>query len=172
MKSLINRIISFLIAFLLFSLNILNTVSIFGLDTFMNSDIVVINTIIDNKESLLEYKKNGLHSPIMNLKNDEKVNDNVYYSNINIENIENVDENIIIENVEENIINEEKNIINEEKNIISDEDNIILDLDNSMNEEDVVSEDLNSSNNEEPDDVRDNIEENVEDIELEKDNNF
>ena len=172
MKSLINRIISFLIAFLLFSLNILNTVSIFGLDTFMNSDIVVINTIIDNKESLLEYKKNGLHSPIINLKNDEKVNDNVYYSNINIENIENVDENIIIENVEENIINEEKNIINEEKNIISDEDNIILDLDNSMNEEDVVSEDLNSSNNEELDDVRDNIEENVEDIELEKDNNF
>ena len=172
MKSLINRIISFLIAFLLFSLNILNTVSIFGLDTFMNSDIVVINTIIDNKESLLEYKKNGLHSPIMNLKNDEKVNDKVYYSNINIENIENVEENIIIENVEENIINEEENIINEEKNIISEEDNIILDLDNSMNEEDVVSEDLNSSNNEELDDIRDNIKENVEDIELEKDNNF
>ena len=63
MKEYINRIISFLIAFLLFSLNIFNTVSIFALDTFDDSDIVVINTIIDNKESLTEIKKMGLHNP-------------------------------------------------------------------------------------------------------------
>lgn len=76
MKEYINRIISFLIAFLLFSLNIFNTVSIFALDTFDDSDIVVINTIIDNKESLTELKKMGLHNPLIDLEDEETLENN------------------------------------------------------------------------------------------------
>ena len=76
MKEYINRIISFLIAFLLFSLNIFNTVSIFALDTFDDSDIVVINTIIDNKESLTELKKMGLHNPLIELEDEETLENN------------------------------------------------------------------------------------------------
>ena len=162
MKECMNRIISFLIAFLLFSLNIFNTVSIFALDTFDDSDIVVINTIIDNKESLAEFKKLGLHNPLMNLDEEETLENN-YSENsesdgeVTILNISEDDsEPLTSESGEvgvtsENFINndlldeiKEESILNEQ--IIDNSDDLIVEIEDVSMENEEVSSKENSSN--------------------------
>ena len=162
MKELMNRIISFLIAFLLFSLNIFNTVSIFALDTFDDSDIVVINTIIDNKESLAEFKKLGLHNPLMNLDEEETLENNysensesegeVTILNINEEDSEPLtSESGEVGVASENFINndlldeiKEESILNEQ--IIDNSDDLIVEIEDVSMENEEVSSKENSSN--------------------------
>jgi len=168
MKEFINRIISFLIAFLLFSLNIFNTVSIFALDTLDDSDIVVINTIIDNKESLAEFKKMGLHNPLMILDEEEELNNN-YSENsesngdVTILNMseedskpltsDNGEVEVSLENSVENLENSFEEVIENQKEFEEDKIEIsnenIIETEEVLKDEEVSSKENSSNESEE-----------------------
>ena len=168
MKEFINRIISFLIAFLLFSLNIFNTVSIFALDTLDDSDIVVINTIIDNKESLAEFKKMGLHNPLMILDEEEVLNNN-YSENsesngdVTILNMseedskpltsDNGEVEVSLENSVENLENSFEEVIETQKEFEEDKIEIsnenIIETEEVLKDEEVSSKENSSNESEE-----------------------